>query len=168
MKTLKILFAAIIFVGLSSSAVGQTTDNDNLTATAVILSDIAVTQENDLEFGQLFPDETSDIARTSDDAGRFLVDAADGANVTLTLSGLGDLELNGETTTTLPTTFRAGWAKDNAYSTDPVDWSDTNDVLTIEGTPASFYVFLGGEVTPETGQTPGTYTKEITLTAEYN
>ena len=171
MKTLKILFAAVVLVGFTTSALAQNntdSDSDELNATAVILADLNVTQENDLDFGQLFPGEDSEVALDNESAGRFLVDAADGSSVTLELTGLGDLALVGDSETTLPTTFTAGWAEDDEYDNGATEWTDPNQQLSITGTPASFYVFLGGTVTPDPNQTPGTYEKEITLTAEYN
>ncbi len=182
MKTLKILFAVAIFAGFSTSAVGQNSINAN----ASVLQQISVNGEQDLQFDLVSPgvNKTIDFeGKVSDgtsiggeQAGRFLVSAGAGSNVTLSYESLPTELTNEASESTMDITYTSAWGE----SEDGTD--ATNDITTTEAAESTIstfptndlsgengiYVFLGGTAKPTTDQEAGTYTAEIKLTAEYN
>ena len=69
MKTFKILFAAIIFVGFASSAMAQTGVNatQNVNASAAIIADIDISKTSDVNFGVVDLDQTHTIDANDED-----------------------------------------------------------------------------------------------------
>ena len=166
MKTLKIFATALL---LSITSMGFAQDSDVLTASARIIDNVTVTQENDLYFGQFAAGDGSIVLLTDETAGRFRVDAVIGSEVTLTLTGLGDLE--DDASNTLEVIWTAGVASNDDYTSNTDEWGDPSIAKVVNATSADpFFVFIGGEITEAASTTApaGVYEKEITLSVEYN
>ncbi len=175
MKTLKILFAAIIFVGFATTLKAQ-----DIEARAEVMSPIEIEGQQDLNFRlvaqgiakaiDLEGTVTGGAAQGDETVGRFRVQADTGSRVQWTFSVLPTVLDRVGGTETMPISYTAGWS--NVLGGTDMQ----NDAAIIQGgghtvnsvVNGEFYVFLGGEVTPATGQEAGVYEADVTLTAEYN
>ncbi len=173
MKTFKILFAAVIIAGFATSAMA-TDDDATAKADARVITAIDVTKFADLQFGQMFPNESKAVdlegntehPLTEDvQAARFDVTASIGSALTLEYTTLPST-LAGPGGATIDITYVSGFGTSN----DGTDTTalDVNDENSIDSPADLFYVFLGGTVTSGEGQAPGVYQADITLTATYN
>ncbi|MEX0680852.1 MAG: DUF4402 domain-containing protein [Balneolales bacterium] len=163
---------------------GQSQDDDNITASASVTSAVTVTGAENIQFGNIVPSTNArtvsgDGTVTGDNAGddtgaqpgRFDVTKGPETPVTLTFSALTALTDDTETLT-----FSYG---ENSYLStsdsevlngvvfDPASVLDISSESTYV-TASTFSVFVGGTVTPTADQAEGTYTGSITLTVEYN
>lgn len=180
MKKLITLVIVLGMAGLFNSAFSQgNTDNADASATATVLEDVTVTQVTDLAFGEVFQGNSSSVASSS--GASFDVSGDDSKNVTLDFTlpneGSGPSPTNGYTywldgpsSSELEITFSAtdaNWESGTTHSAsntfDPA--STTSASLSTDG---DVRVWIGGTVNPLAGQTTGSYTGTITLTATYN
>ena len=177
MKTFKILFAAIIFAGFTTSAMAQ--DNQaEATATAEILQDIEVANVADINFGIIDPSASGEeltlnvldhndhgerigLYDSSANLGKFSIDGqTNDVEVTINWE-YNDLEFDGQS---------LGWSPEVGFNlADEDSGSETidnsGDSRTL--TDSVGYVFVGGSL-DEADKDPGTYTGDFTLTVEFN
>ena len=183
MKTFKILFAAIVIAGFASTAIANDPPSvsENITGRAIVMSPIVINPDGDLDFALVSQGINKTIGFTNnvtagtstggENTGRFHVEAATGSHVSFNFSTLPGILQIGEDGATMPIVYTAAWG--NSNDGDEVE-EDLGAVIqgngsTVEGVAGgAFYVFLGGTVQPANDQAAGTYTAEITLTAEYN
>jgi hypothetical protein len=163
----RILGAGIALVLVASTAQAQPNAAD-ITASATVLSPLTVVNQNDLDFGTVFPGVDASVAITDGTAGRWYITGADNAEVDLTFTLVANLTSGGNN---LPIVFAAGDAGYNttnlasaATTFDPNAGATTNLSNAATG---ELYVWIGGTVQPATGQPAGTYTETITLTVDY-
>jgi len=114
---------------------------------------------------------TAGTAIGGENTGRFHVEAATGSHVSFNFSTLPSNLQVGEDGATMPIVYTAAWGNTNDGSDVEEDLGSVSEEGgdTVEGVvDGAFYVFLGGTVQPANDQAAGTYTADITLTAEYN
>ncbi len=176
MKTLKILFAALIIAGFATSAMAQ----DQIEARAEVMSPIEIFGQVDLNFSlvaqgiaksvDLEDGVTGGAAQGDETTGRFRVQADTGSNVSWEFSTLPTVLDRDGGSETMPITYRAGWSNVEAgtemQDEGAITEGNGHTVNTFVG--GEFFVFLGGEVTPAAGQAAGVYEADVTLTAVYN
>jgi len=180
MKTFKLLFAAIIFVGFTTSAMAQQSDNATINANAEVLAPISVFGAENLLFDIVSPgipktvdldgSATGGTVTDAEQAARFDISAGNNANVSLSYTTI-PTELDGPDNATMPITFSSAWGTasiydESGFETVNVTESENTDATTSNEGEIS--VFLGGTVTPDNNQSQGTYTADVTLTVEYN
>lgn len=155
--------AALAFA--PNTATAQTA---NITASATVLAPLTVTGVNNLDFGTVYPGVNASVAPTAATAGSFTLTGVAGAQITVTFTlptNLQDAALDN-----LPISFATTDATANqANSQAAATAFDPNSVLTtnLDATTGSYYVWIGGTVSPTGSQPAGTYTGTITLTAAY-
>lgn len=176
MKKLSSLIIALFVLGLGT-AFGQSSDDATISANAEVLSSISVVDQTNLDFTEILPgvnasiefdtngDVTNNGTSGTPTVGEFLISGAANASVELTLSG--DLNTLSDGTNTLTATFGAS----NYVFIDNADSGGGNQDLTsahavtFDGTGSDILVQLGGLLEPTNDQAQGTYTGNLTLTA---
>ncbi len=178
MKTLKILFAAIIFVGFATAVNAQ-----EITAHAQVIDEIAFesNEEQNLNFGVLRVGQTKSISLDADGTVTAGLDAADqivgilpgitaftvapNANITI------EFEAEGAITSSLAAEYRVFWNYDDGTpgSNMFVDFATTGNTsfATRDEAFNSIFVYIDGKINA-TGATPGAYEDNLTITAVYN
>ncbi len=177
MKTFKILFAALIFVGFATSAMAQ--QEHEITASAEVVAEIVIgTETRDLDFGVVGQNTTVDMNPSTGDT----------ENAGLG-SEFGAISLSAQAGQSLA----ISWVSENLEiddreGEDPNDeMSFTPEVSQLEGatslidhggesfsegdlTSASGNVvfYIGGELQVKENQNNGSYTGSFELTVEYN
>jgi hypothetical protein len=195
MKTTMLKSLAIIafFIVLGMNAMAQSS-NANLSASATILDEITVEQEQDLTFGQVqvgsnktidldgnVTSSSNGISTVGTGVGRFMLAAGAGSNVKLSFTL--PAALDGPNSATLPMSFTED---PTGTALDLVGYGNSDDAngatrfsavngVDIAGFPTNsinnkngIYVFVGGTVKAAADQAIGQYTGTVTLTAEYN
>ncbi len=171
MKTLKILFAAIIFVGFATTSMAQ-----EITAHAEVIEEIewVAGDEQNLNFGVLRVDQTKSISLNADGtvtaggdaenlttgitAGRVAFTVGIGANITIGFSAIGGI------TSDLDANYQTYWTYDiNAANANLMPGNTAN----FSTTQDKVYVYVDGAINA-TGVGVGVYQDNITITAEYN
>jgi hypothetical protein len=164
-------FLAIAAVALLASAGVAQAQSAQIQATATVATVLNVTAGTGLDFGAVFPGFARTInPLTSTSAGTFTLAGQAGAQVSLgfttlpaTLTGPGaPLAVTyGATAASYGTTNVQG-------SATPFDPSVLGHLVNLSaGGAGNGYVWIGGTVNPPGGQTPGTYTANIVLSAAY-
>ena len=188
MKSFKSILIAALSLTVSNGLMAQASQNANINANATVIQGISVTGQEALEFGTVVAGEVKTIELNGDisagdntsvdgvignQAGRFLVSAAATSGVTLSFTNIPNTLSNGSET--MGITYTAGWSNNiDATSTTEVDVTEavTTDIISFPENDLSgtngIYVFLGGTVTAVSGQAPGVYTAEVTMSAVYN
>ncbi len=171
MKTFKILFAAIIIAGFATSAMAQTNqDTETINANANVLVAMSVNGDRDLEFGDVSPGVNKTIDWNDEtNGGIFSINAGAGASIEFSFTTPSELAHTDGTSSGLTI---SGWdgnwadANDTEEATNSVNFTGANNV-TVPST-GDIFIFLGATVEPDNDQVAGSYTAEVTLTAEYN
>lgn len=164
-RLLQITLVAFIMTGLTTVALAQQSDNDQITANATVIAQLDVTPGNSLDFGNVTPGVSSSVAYGS--GGTFSITGGGGASIDLDFTLPTDLS---DGTNFLPISFSAT----DANWEDGTTSSGSNEFDPGAGTTITFpadgdmTVFIGGTVNPGVGQVAGSYTGTITLTATYN
>jgi len=183
MKTLKTLFAAIIFVGFAT-AVSAQTDSDAIEAKAEILIPITITPEGVINFGGISSDidvnptldpteenpgnGNTGLGDTSGDVGIgvFRIGGANQAEINITLPGDATLS-NGSYELNFRPSF--AWSQNDSDQFGEESFTSENTVRTLS-TSGDGSLFVGGEITNLGDQGSGTYSnnEDIKITVEYN
>ncbi len=183
MKTFKILFAAIIIAGFATTAFASDTDNDAITASAQIVVDISVDQEQDLNFGtDLVPNTNPKFDVTDSDnnedlgagatVGRFVVDATAWANFKVTFNYSDLVHTTEDEADDLAFTPMVAINQDGEdtgtifYNDGSFDAAFEGGVYTVDEEGEDYFI-IGGNIVIPTGAFAGTYESEFTLTAEH-
>lgn len=151
----------------TAPATAQTfTDNDQITATAVVASAITVARVTDLDFGTVLPNFGRTILFTDAGAGHFQVLGAANAEVSL---GFGALPATlDDAPNSLTVTFTALYNNDgNPSGGNTFDPAVGVPAANLDGTTGQLHVFMGGTVTAAFDQAAGNYSAMVTLTAAY-
>ncbi len=174
--------AGILIISLLLSATaGLAQDVATGTATATVVTNLAVTASNPLAFGSVYQGVAATIDKNTATAGVFDITGQINADLMLYLSlpeymatATGDDRMtisfsstDADIDTALalagdPTSFTDGW-----QGLDPHDINNTGGPDPCLGDAGRCAIFLGGKVTPSVNQTAGAYTADITLTCAY-
>lgn len=174
------------FTLLASVAYGQTTEgSDNINATTSVVSQITVTGETALDFGNITAGGSSTVAPDDGTAGNFQVQGTASQEVILTLSLPSETGSSGYTYA-LDSGDTGGTAEDQylelTFGAGDGDWIEGQDVAAAGtnlfnptsqetatlGGSGYLEVYVGGTADASAGQPDGTYTGSITLTVDYN
>jgi len=168
MKTFKLLFAAIIFVGFANAVSAQS--EAAVDATANILSSVSIeaaASNANLNFGDINFDPVT-VEPGTDNAAQFLLTT--NSNVQLNVALTEDMAHEGDNSITLPFNFETTGLQITDSDNLSQDFDPTNsfnlwdkfDSYTI----GVFDISLGGTVTPAANQLAGNYLGEITITLD--
>lgn len=168
------IITAFLVLGVCSISFGQTggqSDNATIQSSAEVLTQLAVTGGNSLNFGDVSPGVDKTVNYYDSNAGTFTVTA--GENATVDLNFTLPTELSGQSTSaTLDITFSstdATYETTSSTSSGSSNEFDPNNGNTINSFPSSdITVFIGGTVNPSEDQSAEIYQGDITLTAIYN
>ncbi len=168
MKKINILTLSIAIMLSFSVTQGLAQETETVQATGEVLEAISITG-TDLEFGEIIPGVENDILPTDASAAQFDITGADGKEVQAEFT-LPE-NLTGPESATLAITFGENSASHATASGDQGS-SDTFDPagnLTTElSEGGELFIWLGGTVEAgHTGQTPGSYSADITLDVIY-
>lgn len=169
---LLLLTCGIILVGGNTDVFAQQATG-SASATATVLSQITVSSDQDLTFGNVIPGDSVEVLTTSD-ANSAIIRLTTAANafVSVSLFLPGHLEEVGGDK--LIVTFEATHgAYDTNVDPNPSDGTQTIfDPTTVLNQQASALgdldVFLGGKIKARLNQTAGSYTGDIVLYAWYD
>ena len=171
MKTLKFFTAVLFFIGLTTAVQAQ---QQVVEASATIVSELTVDQPRGLEFGQVIVDNAKTVLPSEATSGRVRVSSGATANIAIAFDlsdlsdGVGGYALT-DGANALPITFGSGaaaWSNDDD-GTGQTAFDPTSGIQLSPTTATTFYVFIGGTVTASDTQALGTYTGDITISAEY-
>ena len=173
-RTISLLSALAFVLAFSGSAFAQQAD---VTASAEIVTSITVSQNQNLNFGQIEssqtedatidPNGTNEFVGSQAQYGKATIAADPQVDVTVTFSDLTELAEQNDTDGT-PSTIGfssnyTGNASDNASSS-----SDISDGATVTtGTDGNYYIYLGGTLTGGDISEGGLYSGTITVTADF-
>lgn len=170
----RVLVLVAATAGLPAEAAAQPSATGSISVLGEVSADgLMIASANSLNFGILIPGTPTTInARTSANAGKFDIRGARRAEFTLTLTlptelrvGLGPLAL--------PITFsgtsgcRGAVDNQNACSTYDPSTVFTARIRNQAAPNNTYFVWLGGTVTPAPGQPPGEYTAVISALVQY-
>jgi hypothetical protein len=165
---LGLAFLLVTSAMLAAPAAAQVSASDNIQVTGTVAGPIAVTAGNDLAFGVIIPGLARTINPWDPGAGTFTVSGQSGAGVQLTfpstpvvMTGTGiDIPLG------LQLVYNTANDPSGGSTIDPVATPNPITTLSSDAT-GLLYVFLGGTVTPDAAQVPGSYSATFTLSAAY-
>ncbi len=174
LKSTLVLLAALV---VSGQVIAQTSDNANVSATAVIVGSITVANVADLDFGSILTTDTPTIASTDAEAGIVSVTGATTAtvmNVSVTFpatltDGVPANDLDFDTYTVAVTA--------SGNDSDPSNGVALTGAATVgqdvTGTYTSgadeAHIFVGGTISDATAGVAGnTYANNIVVTVDYN
>jgi hypothetical protein len=173
-RVASLLLAALALAAGSVHAQLPTTVS--LLATATIdNTGLTIGQLNDLNFGIVTPGTPSVITPKGALAGKFVVHGAKNAEVRITFAVPTVLQSGAFT---MPISFaddpvsgQMGCHRNQDQQTNCTAYTPSTALLVrIRNNPPpqnTFYVWIGGKVSPAVGQQPGTYTGLVTMSAVY-
>ena len=164
-RLLNITLITFVFTGLTTVALAQQSDNDQIQASATVVAQLDVTAGNALDFGDVSPGIPSSVAYGS--GGSFSITGGGGASVILDFTLPTNLTDGGNN---LPISFSstdANW-EDGTTSSGSNEFDPNSSETITFPSDGDMTVFIGGTVSPTVGQAAGTYTGNIVLTATYN
>ena len=180
MKTFKTILAAALFLSATNGLMAQTSLNDDIKATAEVLSVVTVEGVSNLAFGDVNPGEPKTVLATDQDAGLFKLFTNTEIQISFTLPAV----LAGSTgqalaaSASLPISFGDGTALLRTADGNSTHAFNPSNPVTINYATEStrpfllseedFELYIGGTVNPSTGQIAGGYEGTITVTAVYN
>ena len=168
----RLLLMALVATAAPAAVAAQMTDNDQLTATAIVTQGIDVAWQANLDFGTLLPGFAGTVVLTDGGAGAFLVTGSQNAEVALQFPQLPLVLTRVGFTETMPITYTVGYsvAGDPATAT---DWTaqlpgpPAAPLPRLDAVTGQLTVYLGGTVTPAALQAVGTYEATVILEASY-
>ncbi len=166
-KILVTILGLFMFVGMGYS---QNSDNATIKALANLVGEISVTNEQDLNFGDInFADPTTVSTMDTEQRGRFFIEMGPGnPNVNLVFTLPEELEHSGDG----PGLEIGDWTyrvhTSNVAIVDEVLPDAPIAINMAGGMPRERYVFVGATVTPNEENWVGAYEGDLTLTVEYN
>lgn len=176
MKTSRFFLLLTLMFGFAGGIAAQNTDNATLTATALVLTAVDVTNLQDLNFGSIAQGTTKTVGldgvvtgptqQGTETVGIFSVTADQNSSVSYTLATPSNLTSGANN---LPITFLADYRLVNNLS--PVGTTAIQNISTVLTMPADQVFFYIGGTIDAGGATPpprGTYTGTVTLTVTYN
>ena len=157
-----------VMTGLTTVALAQT----DIAANANVQAQLTVTGEQDLNFGTVTPGNTSAIGvGDATNAGQYTLSGNGGQiDISFTFGNGGNLVGPGNDIAIVFDNTSAAWGADASSPTnqfDPTGTGTTTSALSADPNN-ELWVFIGGTINVPTGQTAGSYSETITLTATYN
>lgn len=177
----KSLMIVVLFVGLGSSAFAQpvVTANTSMTASATILSDLAIAANVDLTFGQVINSTTptmeansatkTDVGGTAT-LGKFTVTGLAGASVHVSFTSTNLIHASEAFLVYTPSVYRTHLTA-ATFGSEPVTFAGADYVVNNVATAAESGVdhfFVGGSIVIGAEAPVGSYTGTITMTVAYN
>ena len=156
-----------------SSLLSASTLSSTISATVEIYDGILVVNEQDLNFGQIYPGETADVlssvsCQTMYDnpmVGRLhMVGLSNGDSLSLT-TNMPTTLLHTDGLTTIPITVEDWWCQGTANTSERINSS--KNVLGRADTPTTNLINFTGSVTASPTQLPGVYTANIDFSVTY-
>ena len=174
MKTLGWALVCFAAVAIPATARAQLPATGSVSVLGDVTADgLTISSTTPLNFGILIPGTPTTLnARTSANAGKFDIRGAQRAEFTLTLTLPSELRV-GIGPLTMPVTFDGTSGchapRDNQNSCSTYDPSTvlTARIRNRTAPDNTFFVWLGGTVTPAVGQSPGVYTAVISALVQY-
>lgn len=158
----------LLLAGLALAAAAPlAAQSASIQANANVLAPISASGQQDLNFGDVIPGFDETVAPGDVDAGRYHVSGAGNLEVSLDFGTLPTTLSHATSGATLPISFAAGSAGYGSTSGSVDATFDPNSGTTTDLDAGDLYVFLGGTVSPATGQDEGTYSETITLSVSY-
>jgi hypothetical protein len=166
MRKMKAVSAVVLGLCLGTSALSAQITG-NITATANVLSTITVASGAGLAFGNVTPGVNKIVLATGAGAGRFDVNAANSAPVSLTFTlpanltfGANNLPIN---------TWTGLWNVTNSQSggTAFTPSAAATSATTAAAGATSLWVFVGATVVPGGAQVAGAYSGTVTMGVVY-
>lgn len=139
----------------------------DVTATAEVVVPLEVTNQQNLEFGQVLQDDTRDLV-TADNAGRIRIGGSEDASIDVELTAI-PTALTGIGVPIPIANFAISSSADAGNLGTDFSTFTQGDIqpLTLTGT-SELFVFFRGSITPATDQAAGTYNETFTITVNYN
>jgi hypothetical protein len=174
--TLHLLLAAFALTAMPGRLVAQSSATASFGATALI-DNTAVTigQLNGLDFGIVVPGVPTTIGPKTALAGKFVVHGSKNAEVRITFALPTVLTVGANS---MPISFaddpvvgKFGCHRNQDQQNNCTTYTPSSPLLVrIRNNPPpqnTFYVWIGGKVSPAVGQQPGTYAGSVTMSAVY-
>ena len=167
-RLLQITLVAFIMTGLTTVAFAQA----DIAANANIQAQLTVTGQQDLNFGTVTPGNSSVIAvGDGANSGRYTLTGNGGQiDISFGFANGGNLVGPGNNIAIVFDNTSAAWGADASNPTNQFDPSGpgvTTSALSADPNN-ELWVFIGGTINVPAGQTAGSYSETITLTANYN
>jgi len=176
MKTLKNIFAIAILSVIALGVNAQTHANANMSAGATVLSQLTITKNTDVNFGNISSTTPGAVVMNpktaSNDA--YLGESATKGKLTIAAANTTSIEINWAPTVTLTNGTPAqdmtltldvyGNTTDAAGSSTGIT-SPANVTTSASG---AYFIYVGGSLGTLASQTAGTYTGTANFTVEYN
>lgn len=174
MKTLKIIFTAVLFLGFTVSNVVAQSPNATADASATVLAELTLVKNTDIAFGEVARGTTPALNPVSGAA-------TAGAGLNSSSTAVGKFTLTGEGDANI----LVSWTKNDldgpgadivfapSVSYGATDASFGGTIITSGSTQqidagGTNYFWVGGTITVASNQVAGTYEGDFTLTVEYN
>lgn len=171
--------SAVILAGMATAASAQSTDSDSATVSASIIQPIAITKNNDVNFGTVARpntaststielDPTASTSPVTVDGGTAIVQVQ-GSRGQFTITGDGGRSYALTGSTTAFNLTRSGGTETISFT--PAFAVDSG---TVGGLPGAAYsaatqlLYAGGEFDISNTTVPGAYSGTMTLTVTYN
>jgi spore coat protein U-like protein len=167
------VFVALLVVAGGSTVFGQASTTTD--ATATVLPQLTIVQEQDLAFGNVLPGDSAEVDVTADDAAVGIVRISGQATENVTVAIMLPTHLDEDVgTDKLVVEFSAtdGAWDDTGGPSVPTDLThtvyDPNTVLDQPfGAAGDMDIFIGGKIRARNAQTAGAYTGTIMVIAWY-
>ena len=155
----------IAHLSLCTATAARAQNNASATVTATVQQPIAVTKNNDLSFGNVFPGIDKSIAVTAGGAAKFTVAGQASTPVNLTFTIPATIASGGNNLTL------ANWT--GHFATTDVTSGGTTFTPSASATSATLsgsgalYVYVGATAQPTSTQAAGNYSGSMTMTVVY-
>lgn len=163
---MKKLFVVILLTGVllaSETCYSQVSNSINITAG--VISRISVTNKSDLTFGSdIIPGTQKIIDKSAETSGRFSLSGQPGKQISVSFLTPAQLS-NG--TNAMPVTFSSTDAGYQIPGSSVIDFNPASSANATFGAAGTMTIFLGGKVTPSSGQQTGMYTAAMTVNLQY-
>lgn len=172
----KSLMIVVLFVGLGASAFAQ--ENDNIKASATVMTALSITGDVDMDFGNISATtdgnvyldpigEASTYVGVNPVEGEFTIQGANSGSVQISWIDAVTLteKIVGTATMVLDVAISGLDADTQASSTLLATPAGTSKTLSAGG---AYYLWVGGSLGTLNNQTTGTYEGTVTVTVAYN
>ena len=177
-RFVKIILFVVLAAVLAVSPVVNSQDVATGSATATVLTALAVSSSANLVFGNVYQGVATTIANSNAAAGIYAITGQASAGIAIYMA-LPDYVALADGSDRMTVSFSATDASvDSLGGGDPTamagasGWQNTNPhsfpSATVIGSGGTTNIYLGGKVLPTINQTAGAYTGDIVLTVAYN
>ena len=177
-RSVKIILFVVLAAVLAVPSVVNSQDVATGSATATVLTALAVSSAAALVFGNVYQGVATTIANSNAAAGIYAITGQASAGIAIYMA-LPDYVALADGSDRMTVSFSATDASvDSLGGGDPTamagasGWQNTNPhsfpSATVIGSGGTTNIYLGGKVLPTINQTAGAYTGDIVLTVAYN